>query len=134
MPRDPILWNQHEVSLLAKVTDANMVKDFRPIAVLPVIYKLYSRVMYMLTETTCRHLVSAQFAFRKYQQAHEVVFISWQLVEKAVEWKAPPIYIMDGGTSRRRIASFHMQLSQRPQNSGACTRFSSTHGCGSGEE
>ena len=86
-----LLWNQHEVSLLAKVTDANMVNDFRPIAVLPVIYKLYSRVMYMLTETTCRHLVSAQFAFRKYHQAHEVVFIIRQLVEKAVEWKAPHI-------------------------------------------
>ena len=27
VPTDP-LWNQHEVSLLAKVADANMVKDF----------------------------------------------------------------------------------------------------------
>ncbi len=32
-----------------------MEKDVRPIAVLPVIaiYKLYSRVLYMLAETTC---------------------------------------------------------------------------------
>ena len=89
-PRPPLervskdlLWNQHEVSLLAKVTDANMVKDFRPIAVLPVIYNLYRRVMYMLTETTCIHLVSARFAFRKYHQAHEVVFILRQLVEQS---------------------------------------------------
>ena len=69
------LWRQHEVSLLAKIADANMVKDFRPITVLPVIYKLYSRVMYMLAETACNHLISAQFAFRKYHQAHDVVFI-----------------------------------------------------------
>ena len=76
--------------------NGNQVKDFRPIAVLPVIYKLYSRVMYMLAETACSHLVAAQFAFRKYHQAHEVVFIIRQLVEKAVEWRAPQVYIMDG--------------------------------------
>ena len=76
------LWRQHEVTLLADIENANQVKDFRPIAVLPVIYKLYSRVMYMLAETSCSHLVAAQFAFQKYHQAHEVVFIFGQLVEK----------------------------------------------------
>ena len=131
-PTDP-LRNQHEVSLLAKVTDANMVKNFRPIAVLPVIYKLYSRVMYMLTETTCRHLVSAQFAFRKYHQAHEVVFIFRQRVEK--RWTGRRhIYTSWTGTSGRPTITCPMRLSRRPQNREACTRFSSTRGCGSGEE
>ena len=38
------LWRSHEVSLLAKITNAVYDKDFRPIAaVLPVIFKLYSR-------------------------------------------------------------------------------------------
>ena len=49
---------------MARIADAKLVKDFRPIAVLPVIYKLYSRAMYMLTETACSRLVSAQIAFR----------------------------------------------------------------------
>ncbi len=45
-PAEPIhdaLWRTHDVSLLAKVPNAKLVKDFRPIAVLPVLYKLYSR-------------------------------------------------------------------------------------------
>ena len=79
------LWATHEVTLLAKIPKALRVKDFRPIAVLPVLYKLYSRVLYMLAETTCRSLAEPQFAFRKFHQAHEVVFILRQLVEKAVE-------------------------------------------------
>ena len=63
---------------------------------LPVIYKLYTRAMHMLAEATCRHLVSAQTVFRKYYQTHEVVFISRQIFEKGVEWRAPHVYIMDG--------------------------------------
>ena len=52
------LWATHEVTLLAKVTNALLVKDFRPIAVLPVMYKLYSWVLYMLGETHARTLRS----------------------------------------------------------------------------
>ena len=76
------LWRTHEVSPLEKVTNALMVKDFRPIAVLPVIFKLYSRVLYMLGENVCRGITEPQFAFRKWHQAHEVVFIIRQLVEQ----------------------------------------------------
>mgnify|MGYP000683155201 CR=1 FL=1 len=77
-----MLWTSHEVSLLAKVTHAKLVKGFRPTAVLLVIYKLYSRVLYMLGENVCRGISEPQFAFRKWHQAHEVVFIIRQLVEK----------------------------------------------------
>jgi hypothetical protein len=77
-----VLWITHEVSLLAKLPNAKLVKDFRPIAVLPVIYKLYSRVMYMLAENSCDRLYAPQFAFRKFHQAHEVVFILRQLIER----------------------------------------------------
>ncbi len=79
------LWNTHEVSLLAKITNAIYVTYFRPIAVLPVFFKLYSRELYMLGETVCRSLEAPQFAFRKFNQAHEVVFILRQLIKKAVE-------------------------------------------------
>ena len=121
------LWRSHEVSLLAKITNAKMVKDFRPIAVLPVIYKLYSRVMNMPAATTCEKLVSAQFAFRKFHQAHEVVFIFRQLVDKAVEWKAPQLYIMDGDIQEPTI-SLRTRLSRPPRGRGGCMRSSSTRG------
>ena len=95
-----------------------MVKDFRPIAVLPVIYKLYSRVMNMLAADTCEKLVSAQFAFRKYHQAHEVVFIFRQLVEKAVEWKAPQLYIMDGDIQKAYDFTSHAAFANAARQRG----------------
>ncbi len=74
------LWATHEVSLLAKFKNAILVGDYRPIAVLPVLFKLYSRVLYMLGETVSRPLRAPQFAFRKYHQAQQVVFILTQLI------------------------------------------------------
>ncbi len=67
-----------------------LVKDFRPIAVLPVIYKLYSRALDMLAATECRKLCAPHFDFRKFHQAHEVVFAMRQSVEKA------DLFVMDG--------------------------------------
>ena len=84
-PLQDALWTSHEVSLMAKVPNVKLVKEFGPIAALPVIYKLYSRVMYMMAETTCGRLVPAQFALRKFHRAHEVVFIIRQVIENAVE-------------------------------------------------
>ncbi len=54
--KEETLWATHEVSSLANITNAINSKDFRPIAVLPVLYKLYSRVLYMLGETMSRSL------------------------------------------------------------------------------
>ncbi len=59
------------------ITSAIYVKDVRPIAVLPVLFKLYIRVLYILGETVCRSLSVPQVAFRKLHQAHDVVFLSF---------------------------------------------------------
>ncbi len=118
---------------MAKIPNARLVKDFRPIAVLPVIYKLYSRVMYMLAENTCDRLYAPQFAFRKFHQAHEVVFIMRQLIEKAVEWKTPiPLHHGRRHQEGLRLCITH-SLRRSRKKQGVCTRFSSTRGFGSGE-
>ncbi len=126
-------WKKHEVSMLAKIPNARLVKDFRPIAVLPVIYKLYSRVMYMLAENTCDRLYAPQFAFRKFHQAHEVVFIMRQLIEKTPSSGKPPRSSSWMGTSRRLTIMPRTPCSPKPQEAGACTRSSFTLGYGSGE-
>ena len=107
--------------MLAKIPNARLVKDFRPIAVLPVIYKLYSRVMYMLAENTCDRLYAPQFAFRKFHQAHEVVFILRQPIEKAVEWQAPQVFIWMV-TSKRLTTTPPTPCSRRPPEAGVCTK------------
>ncbi len=117
-PFQDTLWKSHEVSLLAKVSNAKLVKDFRPIAILLAIYKLYSRVMYMLAENTCNRLYAPQFAFRKFHQAHEVVFIMRQLIEKALEWKAPEVYIMDGDIKEAYDYASHVLFAEAARSRG----------------
>ena len=112
------LWATHEVSLLAKITYAIHVKDFRPIAVLPVIFKLYSRVLYMLGDSMCKPLQAPQFAFRKFHQAHEVVFILRQLIEKAVEWRAPDLYVMDGDIKKAYDFVSHKAFAEAAREEG----------------
>ena len=92
--------------------------DFRPIAVLPVLFKLYSRVLYMLGETMSRPLQAPQFAFRKYHQAQEVVFILRQLIEKAVEWRAPHLFVMDGDIKKAYDYVSHKAFAEAARENG----------------
>ena len=88
-------WDLHFVKMLRKKGFANRVKDFRPIAVLPVLFKLYSRVLLQLCPETLTQLVAPQFAFGRQYQAHEVVFILRNLIEKSLEWDTP-LFVLDG--------------------------------------
>ena len=126
------MWATHEVSLLAKIIHAILVKDFRPIAVLPVIFKLYIRVLYMLGETVSRPLLAPQFALRKYHQAHEVVFILRQLIEKAVEWRAPHLFVMDGDIKKAYDYVSHKAFAEAAKETGSA-RSSSWRGLENGE-
>ena len=76
-------------------------------------YKLYSRVMYM-----CDRLYAPQFAFRKFHQAHEVVFILRQLIEKAVEWQAPQVFIMDGDIKKAYDYASHTAFAEAARSRG----------------
>ena len=94
-------WQHQFLNLVKKKADAIHIKDFRPIAIIPVFQKLYSKMLLRLTRGRCDKLVAPHFAFRKGFQAHEVIFILRQLVEKAVEWDMG-LFVMDGeGTSLR---------------------------------
>jgi len=88
-------WDENAVQLLKKKGFAHRVRDFRPITVLPVLFKVYSRVILALTQNRLDDLKAPQFAFRAHFQTHEVVFILRNLVEKAIEWDIP-VFILDG--------------------------------------
>ena len=77
------------MNLVKKKGFRNRMKQVRPIAVIPVLYKVYSTVILMLTDGRLEKLVAPQYAFRKQYQAHEVIFILRMLVEKALEWNIP---------------------------------------------
>ena len=50
----------------------------------------------MLTGDALQVLSAPQFAFRAGHQAHEVVFIMRNLVEKHEEWRSPHMFVLDG--------------------------------------
>ena len=83
---DEDVWNKHMVRLIPKKPNPVMIKDFRPIALLPVVYKWYSRVLGDLGMPWLIKLSPYQYAFRKCHQAHEVLHILRSLVEKSIEW------------------------------------------------
>ncbi len=87
-------WTHHFVTLVRKVIGAKSVSQFRPIALLAAIYKIYSRLLLLLSGDLLSDLFH-QYAFRKFYQADEIIFILRSLVEKALEWDVA-VYIYDG--------------------------------------
>jgi len=88
-------WSEQVLNLVKKKARVEYIKDFRPIAILPVLEKVYAILLLKLTCGKCDNLEAPQFAFRRGHQAHEVIFILRQLVEKSLEWNQA-IFILDG--------------------------------------
>ena len=94
-----VCWDDHLVTLLQKKGFANRVRDFRPIAVLPVLYKVYSGVILKLASPVIINLSSRQFAFRPGYQAHEIVYTMRSLIEKSLEWQ-DALFILGGDAAK----------------------------------
>lgn len=90
-----VIWDEYEVSLIAKKYGAVRVQDFRPIAVWSVFLKMYSMVLAELCSLNAFSLSRFQFAFRKGYQTHEVVSSLRMVIEKAVEFDEP-LFVFDG--------------------------------------
>ena len=93
------------------------MKDFRPIAVLPVLYKLYSRVLLLLQRGRINDLKAPQFAFRSHCQAHEVVFMMRNLVEKSLEWNEQ-LFVLDGGLHKAYDNTRHLNVAMALEKKG----------------
>ena len=68
-------WQFHSVRLLEKLANTIRIDKFRPIAILPTLYKLYSICLGLLAGPAFDNLKAPQFAFRKGYQVVEVTFI-----------------------------------------------------------
>ena len=88
-------WKVCVANLVAKVKRPETIKQFRPIAILPVLSKLYSKLILFLAKPHMRELRGPQFAFTQGHQPHEVVYILRALIERSIEWNIP-IWILDG--------------------------------------
>ena len=88
-------WGEIVANLIAKILRPETVRQFRPIAIIPVLAKLYSKVLLFWAKPSLMPLRGPQFAFRKTYQPHEVVYILRSITDKCIEW-AIPIWLCDG--------------------------------------
>ena len=75
------------------------IKDFCPIAILPVLQKLYAKLLDYLAGNVLETTVGVQFAFKSGHQCHEPVFILRKIVEVSLEW-AVPVFVLDGDIAK----------------------------------
>eukprot|EP00974_Lingulodinium_polyedra_P026518 2558413-Lingulodinium_polyedra.AAC.1 len=102
---------QHLVSLLPKIPGATHLRDFRPIGVLPVLYKWYSRCLQLLAGDVSSGLSRYQFAFRPGRAAHDVVATLRWLCEKALEWPGRMrLVVLDGDIRKAYDYCRHSQV------------------------
>ena len=81
----------------------------RPIAILPVLQKLYAKLLDFLTGNSLGATVGVQFAFKSGHQCHEPVFIMRRLIEVSLEW-AVPIFILDGDITKAYDYTQHARM------------------------
>ena len=80
-------WDFLSVLLIRKKIAATTIKHFRPISIIPVLNKVYSKMLLFLCNPYLKELSAPQFACRKRHQAHEVIFTLRNLIEKQLEWR-----------------------------------------------
>ena len=89
-----MLWARQLVTMVKKKNGKLTMRGFRPIAMLPTMYRLCSRVLQQLAGQAIHTRYSPQYGHVPGRQAHEVVFIPRRMVEQANEWRMP-IFVMD---------------------------------------
>jgi hypothetical protein len=88
-------WAFHIVRLIEKKMNTIRLDQFRPIAILPTVYKWFSIVLMLLAGPSLFNLKAPQFAFRSTFHVTECTFILNNVIEKAKEFDFP-LFIADG--------------------------------------
>ena len=91
------------------------MRGFRPIAMLPTIYRIFSKTLQQLAGDTLQTRTGPQFGQVPGRQAHEVVWMLRRMVEQATEWKIP-IFVINCDVA----AAFHHVFHQQSNNGYVC--------------
>ena len=83
----PEEWKLTKFRVLFKKGDPSLPKNYRPIAILPVMAKLFSTVLYnRLAATIDSKLSKEQFGFRPKRGCADAIHIVRTVIEKSLEW------------------------------------------------
>ena len=82
-----MLWKTQQNTMVKKKNGKLTMRGFRPIAMLPTIYRLYS--LQQLAGQTLQARRGLQHVHVPGRQAHEVVWMLKRVMEQATEWQIP---------------------------------------------
>ena len=86
----PQVWKQTKLTVIFKKGDPELPQNYRPIAIVPILYKLFSRMFCKrMVDLVMRHQSVDQAAYRKGFSAEDQVFTVTQLIEKSWEFSCP---------------------------------------------
>jgi hypothetical protein len=105
-------WDSYSVCLIMKKTAPKAPGMLRPIALLPVLSKLYFTILLHIVKDVVSPISVYQFAFKAKHQAAEVVFILKMIIEKANEWSIPFCYL-DGDLPKAYDNVLHPLVASR---------------------
>ena len=95
------IWSEVMVQLIPKLRGACYPRQYRPIALLPILYRLYSRILLHMTRGKLDQLAAPQFACRRNHQAGECIFLLAQLIWNT--WSGACLYVFVMETSTQRM-------------------------------
>ena len=82
----PNAWKQTKLTVIFKKGDPELPKNYRPIAILPILYKLFSRMFCnRLVDYVMRHQSVDQAAYRKGFSTEDHLLTVTMLIEKSYE-------------------------------------------------
>jgi len=86
----PQQWKQTTISVLYKSGDPLLASNYRPIAIIPVLYKLFARLLYNRLEPLLdRYQTPDQAGFRHDYSTEDHLFTTTILHERSQEWQLP---------------------------------------------
>ena len=90
MEESPSSWKNASVVLIHKKGDTADIKNYRPISLLPVIYKVFSHILLQrMLQALEQHQPQEQAGFRPGFSTTDHIHVVSQLQEKANEYKIP---------------------------------------------
>lgn len=87
---DPVQWKETKVKVLFKKGDTKSLENYRPIAIIPILYKLFSRVLNeRLKDVLNDQQAPDQAGFRASYGCDDHLFVLTVSYERCLEWQQP---------------------------------------------
>ena len=84
----PSQWRQTVITILHKSGDTKQPQNYRPIAIIPLLYKLFARLLYNRLEPLLdQHQCPDQAGFRHNYSTEDHLYTTTLLVERSYEWQ-----------------------------------------------